>query len=79
MPGSLVLTDGFKRTGEEADGEGRGRPGPRAQNPGRKDQDKRRERDLGASVVGGSSMEPSRDKGQARVQWARTETARASS
>lgn len=35
---------------------------------GRKGQDKRKERGLGASVVGGSSMEPSRDKGQVRPE-----------
>lgn len=50
---------------------------------GRKGQDKRKERGLGASVVGGSSTELSRDKSQARggdrVQQARTEAARSSS
>lgn len=35
---------------------------------GRKGQDKRKERGLGANVVGGSSMEPFRDKGQVRPE-----------
>lgn len=52
---------------------------------GRKGQDKRKERGLGASVVGGSSMEPSRGqrssqaRGGDRGQQAGTETARSSS
>lgn len=50
----------MEREGESLDQEGR--------ILGRKGQDKRKERGLGASVVGGSSMELSRDKGQARPE-----------
>lgn len=66
LVGSPVLMDAFKRTGKEADGQDREWLGPRILR--RKGQDKRRERGLGASVVGGSSMEPSRDKGQGRLE-----------